>query len=71
MYILIIMTDLPKAAVVRIAKNAGAERIGEDAAEALVMAVEEYAAKLAAKAAAIAKNAGRVTLKADDVKLAQ
>ena len=64
------MTELPKAAVVRIAKAAGAERIAPDAQEELVKAVEGYAGKLAAKAAAIAKNAGRVTLKSDDVKLA-
>lgn len=64
------MSELPKAAIVRIAKAAGAERVGEDAAEELVKAVEAYAIKLSKKATAIAENSGRKTLKADDVKLA-
>jgi len=64
------MSELPKAAIVRIAKAAGAERVGEDAADELVKAVESYATKLSKKAAAIAENSGRKTLKADDVKLA-
>jgi len=64
------MSELPKAAIVRIAKAAGAERVSEDAAEELVKAVEAYAAKLSKKAFAIAENGKRKTLKADDVKLA-
>jgi len=64
------MTELPKAAIVRIAKAAGAERVGEDAADALVKAVEAYAKALAKKATAIASHAGRKTLKAEDIKLA-
>lgn len=64
------MADLPKAAVVRLAKNAGVERVGEDAAEELVAVVEAYVAKVAKKAADMAAHAGRKTVKAEDIKLA-
>jgi hypothetical protein len=40
------MADLPIAAVVRIAKKNGAERVGSDAAEALVIKAEKYIAQL-------------------------
>ena len=40
------MADLPIAAVVRIAKKNGAERVGSDAAEALVVKAEKYIAQL-------------------------
>ncbi|HJJ27845.1 MAG TPA: NFYB/HAP3 family transcription factor subunit [Methanocorpusculum sp.] len=64
------MADLPKAALIRLAKAAGVERIGDEAAEALIAATEAYVAKIAKKANNIAANAGRKTLKADDIKLA-
>ena len=64
------MADLPKAAVVRIAKNAGVERVGEDATEALVAVAEAYVAKVAKDAAELAKHAGRKTIKAEDISLA-
>ena len=65
------MTELPKAAVVRIAKAAGAERIGDEAAAALVAAAEEYIAAVAQKANGIAELCGRITIKADDIKFAK
>jgi histone H3/H4 len=65
------MTELPKAAIVRIAKKAGAERVGEDAADALVKVAEAYIADLSKKAAGFAAHAGRKTIKAEDVKLAE
>ena len=40
------MADLPIAAVVRIAKANGAERVGSDAADLLVKKVESYIGKL-------------------------
>jgi len=64
------MADLPIAAVVRIAKKNGAERVGNDAAEALVIKAEEYIATLTREANRLAQHAGRKTIKADDVKMA-
>ena len=64
------MADLPKAAVVRLAKKAGAERVGEDAADALVAKAETYIEEIAKKAYEYAQHAGRKTIKAEDIDLA-
>jgi histone H3/H4 len=48
-------------------RNAGAERVSEDASQALVEVLEEYGEKVAAKSVALAKHAGRKTVKAEDV----
>jgi histone H3/H4 len=64
------MADLPIAAVVRIAKKNGAERVGSDAAEALVVKAEKYIASLTKEANKLAEHAGRKTIKKEDVDLA-
>ena len=64
------MADLPIAAVVRIAKKNGAERVGSDAAAALVTKAEEYIATLTKEANRLALHAGRKTIKEEDVKMA-
>ena len=64
------MADLPIAAVVRIAKKNGAERVGSDAAEALVLKAEKYIAALTKEANKLAEHAGRKTIKKEDVDLA-
>ncbi|HWQ65552.1 MAG TPA: histone family protein [Methanospirillum sp.] len=64
------MADLPIAAVVRIAKGNGAERVGSDAAAVLVEKAEEYIANLAKEANKLALHAGRKTIKAEDVEMA-
>ena len=64
------MADLPIAAVVRIAKKNGAERVGSDAAEALVVKAEKYIAQLTKEANKLAEHAGRKTIKKEDVDLA-
>lgn len=64
------MADLPKAAIVRIAKKNGAERIGSDGAAALLKSTENYIARLTKEATRLAMHAGRKTIKEEDVYLA-
>jgi len=65
------MSDLPKAAIIRIAKKSGIERVGADGADALVIAAEKYVADLAVEANKLAGHAGRKTLKKEDVEMAK
>ena len=64
------MTDLPVAAVVRVAKNNGAERVGSEASEVMVKMTEDYLANLVKEAIKLAAHAGRKTLKAEDIEMA-
>jgi histone H3/H4 len=63
-------TDLPIAAVVRIAKANGAERVGSDGADLIVKMTEAYIGKLAKEANKLAANCGRKTLKEEDIETA-
>ena len=64
------MADLPIAAVIRIAKANGAERVGSDAADLLVRKTEAYIGKVVKEADTLASHAGRKTLKAEDIEMA-
>ena len=64
------MAEIPKAPIARIIKEAGAERVSEDAKAELAAYVEEVARNVAKEATQVAKIAKRKTIKADDIKLA-
>ena len=61
---------LPLAAMEKILKQSGADRVSDKAKVALKNTMEDLADQIAVKAVNLAKHAGRVTVKASDVKLA-
>jgi len=61
---------LPLAAMEKILKKAGAERVSDKAKAALKNTLEEIAEEIGAKAIKLAMHAGRKTVKAGDIKLA-
>ena len=61
---------IPLAAMEKIIKNSGAERVSDKAKEALKDIIEERAEEIAQSAVRLAMHAGRKTVKAGDIKLA-
>ena len=65
-----ITMNLSNAAVERIIRNAGADRVSDGAVEELVDAIEDLGAELSTDASELAEYAGRNTVEQDDVELA-
>ena len=61
---------LPLAAMEKILKQCGAERVSDKAKVALKNAVEDIAEEIAENAVKLAFHAGRKTVKEGDIKLA-
>jgi histone H3/H4 len=64
------MTEISQAAVERIMKKAGAERISADATEILAVLMEEYGVFLSKEAKKMSDHAGRKTLRGSDIQMA-
>lgn len=62
--------DLQLAPMHRIIKNAGAERVGDDAAEALRVVLEEVGLGISKDALDFMKHAHRKTVKSEDIQIA-
>jgi DNA-binding protein len=65
------MAEIPLAPVVRILKKANIDRVSDEAAKELRNVLEEYAVEVSERASKLAKHAGRVTIKAQDIRLAK
>jgi len=64
------MNDLPIAPIDRLIRKSGAERVSEDASEAMSKVIVEFVQDLSAQAYKLAKHAGRKTITAEDIQFA-
>ena len=62
--------ELAIAAMHRIVKKAGAERVSESAAREMARVLEEIGIKIGKEAIDFAMHAGRKTVKAEDIRIA-
>ena len=58
------------AAMYRVMKKSGAERVSDEAADDLRKVLEEVAERIAKQAAELSLHAGRKTVKSEDIRLA-
>jgi len=61
---------IPLAAMEKIMKNAGADRVADSAKSALKSVLEEYGEDISRRAIQLSKHAGRKTIKSEDISLA-
>ena len=61
-------TILPAAAMEKLLKKAGAERVSEDAKAKLIEVLEEIAEEIGEKSVRLARHAGRKTVKSSDIR---
>jgi histone H3/H4 len=64
------MSKLPLANMERLLKEGGAERVSEDAKEALAEVLEDHGLEIAKDAVLLSEHAARKTVRKEDVKLA-
>jgi len=64
------MDELAIAAMHRICKKAGADRVSESAAKEMAKVLEEIGVKIGKEAIDFAMHAGRKTVKAEDIEIA-
>lgn len=64
------MAELPIAVVIRMIRDAGAERVSEDAGMALRDVLEAKADEIVKKAINLSKHAKRKTVKREDIEAA-
>jgi len=61
---------LPLAAMEKLLRQGGADRVSDKAKVALKNALEDIATEISVKAIKLAEHAGRKTVKSEDIKLA-
>ncbi len=64
------MTEIPIAPVMRIIRKTGADRVSNEAGEALADLMGQYGQKIAKEALKLASHADRKTITAHDVRMA-
>ncbi|KXA98816.1 histone [candidate division MSBL1 archaeon SCGC-AAA259M10] len=64
------MVELPIAAVDRIIRRVGGQRVSESAARELAEVLEEKGMEIASEATTLAEHAGRKTVRDEDIRLA-
>ena len=62
-------TTIPKATAAQILMNAGAKRVGMDAAAAFAEVLEAKATLISSRAVQLARHSGRKTIHEEDIKL--